>query len=175
MALAQVLAARLLSLPPSINRAAIQDDASSIISEGTYLHAHARACSPLSDASMLSHARATDATTNSLGASSTSSSFDTRSCRSEPSTSVASSLPQGLSSLPAPRQNEHLAVLLPRRLWKVSPVRFLPFPPLPATHAPPAHPLSNRTRASLLPSRPRGWACPCLWIRCPHLSVSARD
>ncbi|KAH9891278.1 FYVE zinc finger-domain-containing protein [Cubamyces lactineus] len=93
MALAQVLAARLLSLPPSINRAAIQDDASSIVSE--------------------------DATTNSLGASSTSSSFDTRSCRSEPSTSsVASSLPQGLSSLPSPRQNEHLAVLLPRRLWK---------------------------------------------------------
>ncbi|KAI0638816.1 FYVE-domain-containing protein [Trametes polyzona] len=62
---------------------------------------------------MLSHARATDAT-NSLTTSSTSSSFDTRSCHSEPS----SSSPLAYSSLPRPRQNEHLAVLLQKRLWK---------------------------------------------------------
>ncbi|KAI9065524.1 hypothetical protein FKP32DRAFT_1602310 [Trametes sanguinea] len=90
MALAQALAARLLSLPPSAHRAAIQDDACSIASE--------------------------DATT-SYGASSMSSSFDTRSCHSEPSSSSPSA-PLVLSSLPRPRQNEHLAVLLPKRLWK---------------------------------------------------------
>ncbi|OSD05638.1 FYVE-domain-containing protein [Trametes coccinea BRFM310] len=47
-----------------------------------------------------------------------SSSFDTRSCHSEPSSSSTSSVPLVLSSLPRPRQNEHLAVLIPKRLWK---------------------------------------------------------
>ncbi|KAI0770972.1 FYVE-domain-containing protein [Trametes elegans] len=42
------------------------------------------------------------------------SSFDTRSCHSEPS----SSSPLAASSLPRPRPNEHLAVLLQKSLWK---------------------------------------------------------
>ncbi|OJT04923.1 Zinc finger FYVE domain-containing protein 16 [Trametes pubescens] len=107
MALAQVLVSRLGSLPRS-HRAALQDDASSIISEGMYSRRV-----PSLDASMLRHARSTDATT-SLGASSMSSSYDARSCHSEPATSFS----QASSSLPRPRHNEHLAVLLQKRLWK---------------------------------------------------------
>ncbi|EIW65263.1 FYVE-domain-containing protein [Trametes versicolor FP-101664 SS1] len=43
-----------------------------------------------------------------------SSSYDARSCHSEPATSFS----QASSSLPRPRHNEHLAVLLQKRLWK---------------------------------------------------------
>ncbi|KAI0369950.1 FYVE-domain-containing protein [Pilatotrama ljubarskyi] len=105
MALAQALVSRLASLPPSIHRAAVHDDASSIISEGMS-PPRASLC-----ASVLSHARDTplDATTSTSFGASSLSSFDTRSCHSEPSSS---------SSLPRTRQNEHLAVLLPKRLWK---------------------------------------------------------
>ncbi|KAI0353149.1 hypothetical protein OH77DRAFT_1407401 [Trametes cingulata] len=77
---------------------------------------------PLPHACVLSHARADTTSSPSLGASSSfSSSFDTRSCHSEPSTSTSAAsslLPLASSSLPRPRQNEHLAVLLPKRLWK---------------------------------------------------------
>ena len=106
MSLASALASRLGALP-SAHRVARNDDAASISSEGTS-SARPRACS------RTDHPGATDAST-SLGASSTSSSFDKRSCHSEPGTS-----PDGPASLLRPRRNEHLAVLLPKRLWKVS-------------------------------------------------------
>ncbi|KAI0762435.1 FYVE zinc finger-domain-containing protein [Fomes fomentarius] len=64
-----------------------------------------------------------DASTS--AAASSSSSFDTRSCHSEPS---SSSLDPLASSVPRPRHNEHLAVLLPKRLWKVCPIPSIPPP-----------------------------------------------
>ncbi|CDO74793.1 hypothetical protein BN946_scf185001.g41 [Trametes cinnabarina] len=141
MALAQALAAKLLSLPPAVHHAVIQDDASSIASE--------------------------DATT-SYGASSLSSSFDTRSCHSEPS-ALPTSIPLILSALPRPRQNEHLAVLLPKRLWKVSLHLEPPLSPTP----PSQHPLSHiHIRASVLPSRPRRRAGMCVEFLCSLASVS---
>ncbi|RDX51470.1 hypothetical protein OH76DRAFT_1481391 [Lentinus brumalis] len=84
MSLAATLASRLSSLPS--HRAPPQDDAASVMSEDAI---------------------------PSLAASSLSSSFDARSCHSEPASSADAS-----SSIPRPRRNEHLAVLLPKRLWK---------------------------------------------------------
>ncbi|KAI0757632.1 hypothetical protein C8Q80DRAFT_113165 [Daedaleopsis nitida] len=96
MALATAIS-RLSSLPPL--RAPPQDDVSSITSEGM---------SPV-DALRRVLTLHTDAS-SSTRASSLSSSFDSRSCHSEPASSPA--------SIPRQRTNEHLAVLLPKRLWK---------------------------------------------------------
>ncbi|KAM5542219.1 hypothetical protein V8D89_004092 [Ganoderma adspersum] len=80
------LTSALVTRLSSLHRATPNDDAASILSEDA---------------------------PHSLGASSVSSSFDSRSCHSEPSCSSDPAL-----SVPHRRHNEHLAVLLPKRLWK---------------------------------------------------------
>ncbi|PIL29907.1 hypothetical protein GSI_07817 [Ganoderma sinense ZZ0214-1] len=80
------LASALVTRLSSLHRATPPDDAASILSEDA---------------------------PRSLGASSISSSFDSRLCHSEPSCSSDAS-----PSVPHPRHNEYLAVLLPKRLWK---------------------------------------------------------
>ncbi|TBU30875.1 FYVE zinc finger-domain-containing protein [Dichomitus squalens] len=104
MALASALVTRLSSL----HRATPHDDTASVMSEGSFTLSSRALTRPRTHLP----SRATDAAP-SLGVSSVSSSFDSLSCNSEPSC-----LTEASGSMPRPRQNEHLAVLLSKRLWK---------------------------------------------------------